>query len=132
LISGTSITRESTDFIPVEAKIRPLGDRIIIRPLDDNLSESIIAMRDGRPIRGKVLAVGPGAYRKRYKKSPCGKFTVVTHTSDFIPMTVKVGDVVQLGGLNVFDGKGYIFEELNWGLEKCLWISEKDVCGIEQ
>lgn len=132
MISGTSITRESKDFIPAEARLRPLGDRIIVKPLDDNLSESIVAIRYGRPLRGKALAVGPGAYRIRYKQSEDKRFKLRIETNDFIPTTVKVGDVVYFGGLNIFDGNSYIFEEITWGYDKCLVITERDVCFIEE
>lgn len=122
-----AIERTTTTFVAADEKIRPCGDRIIVKPLDDNLSESIIAIREGRPIRGKVLAAGAGAYRKRYNKDR----SRVYETNDYIPMSVKIGDVVSWGGLNIFDGQGYSFEEITWGSDKCLVITERDVCFVE-
>ena len=46
-------------------KIKPLGDRVIIQPLEEkNITESGIMIPDTakeNPQRGKVLAVGPGS-----------------------------------------------------------------------
>lgn len=126
--NGITIERETNCFVAADEKIRPLKDRIVVKPLDWNASKIVLAIREGRPIRGEVMAVGPGAYQKATNKEK----TKIWETDTFVPMTVKVGDIVQWGGLNIFDGKGYSFEELTWGNEKCLWITEKDVCGIEE
>ncbi len=41
-----------------------------------------------------------------------------------------MGDVVELGGLNIFDGKGYEFPPVMVGLESMLIATERDVVGV--
>lgn len=127
-MSGTSIERESSDYISKEWTIKPLKDRIFIRPLDWDASRIIVAIREGRPVRGEAIACGPGAYRTRRSEDK----TKLYQTDTFIPMSVKPGDIVELGGLNIFDGKGYSFDTINYGGEQLLVITEKDVCMIRE
>ena len=69
-----------------ELNLKPLADRVIIAPLEDNevTASGIILPETAKekPQKGTILAVGPGA------KDDAGKF---------IPMSVKVGDVVLYG-----------------------------------
>lgn len=125
---GETLERTANAFISSQEKLRPTGDKIIVKPLDWNPSAIVIAIREGRPVRGTVLAVGKGTYQKRYTKDR-SKFS---ETENFVPTTVKVGDIVEWGGLNIFDGKGYSFQEITWGNETCLILSEKDICFIRE
>lgn len=120
------IERTTSTLIPAEATIRPLKDRLFIKPLDIKFSEIIECIRFGRPVRGKVIAAGPGNYRRRYNRDRSKTWESKT----FIPMQVKVGDIVELGGLNIFDGQGYSFDEVLYGTERLLVITEKDVAGV--
>jgi hypothetical protein len=52
------------------------------------------------------------------------------YSKHFRPVDVKVGDIVELGGLNVFDGEGYQFPEVLVGTETMLVCSERDVAGV--
>lgn len=122
----------------VNGSLRMLGDRILLKPLDWN-GESvhgegsmIHVERRGRPVRGEVMAVGPGCYPNRYKSgTKDGKdFRKSYATKAFRPTEVKIGDIVELGGLNVFDGKGYIYQEVMIGTELHLICSEKDVACV--
>lgn len=126
MISGTEIERKSSTYIAPEEKIIPTKDRIILKPLKWEPSKIIEAIRFGRPVRGEILAIGPGAYRKRYNKDR----TKMWETDVFIPTQLKVGDIVDLGGLNIFDGKGYSFQDVIWGNEQCLIIQEADVAFV--
>ncbi len=126
--SGITLERTASTYIAATEKLRPTGDKIIVKPLDWNPSKIVIAIREGRPVRGEVLAVGKGAYEKRYSKDR----SKVTETENFVPTTVQVGDIVEWGGLNIFDGNGYSFQEIIWGNELCLVLSEKDVCFIRE
>lgn len=80
--------------------IRPLGDRIVIEPLEQETTTAggiiIPDTAKEKPKQGKVLAVGPGA------KDESGKR---------IPMDLEVGDIVlftQWAGSDVkVDGKEY-------------------------
>ncbi|MFO7696101.1 MAG: co-chaperone GroES [Anaerolineae bacterium] len=64
-------------------KLRPLGDRVVIEPLEeDQMTASGIVLPETakeKPQRGTVVAVGPGARDK---------------DGNLVPMDVKVGDIV--------------------------------------
>ena len=65
------------------AKIKPLGDRVLIEPLREEKRKGGIILPDTvekeRPEKGKIVAVGPGKVDDNGKK---------------IPMSVKKGDKV--------------------------------------
>lgn len=92
-------------------KLKPLHDRVMVqREDDDERSAGGIIIPDTakeKPMKGKVVAVGPGA------RSEDGKL---------IPMSVKKGDVVLIGkwsGTEVkMDGVEYVI------------VKESDVMGI--
>ena len=95
-------------------KLKPLGDRIIIEPTeeDDSKSSGGIIIPDTakeKPQEGEVVAVGPGT------KSDEGKIS---------PMDVKTGDIVLFGkwsGTEVkIDGKEYSI------------MKESDIMGISK
>ena len=76
-----------------EVKLRPLADRVIVEPMEEEeITAAGIVLPETakeKPQKGTVLAVGPG------KKDDQGKI---------IPMEVKVGDVVlyaKYGGTEV-------------------------------
>jgi len=79
-----------------EIKIRPLGDRVLIEPMEaESKTASGIIIPDTakeKPQKGKVLAVGPGSKDEK--------------------MEVKVGDMVLYGkyaGTEItIDGKDYL------------------------
>lgn len=107
-----------------------LGDRLLIKPLEWRPSAVIDVVTKRRPFSGLVVAVGPGKYPKRIANTHDPKRRVMTLKRRFQPTEVRVGDVVELGGLNVFDGQGYIFPEVIVNGERHLIVSEQDVCGI--
>lgn len=65
-------------------KLRPLADRLVVEPLEQEERTStglyIPETAKEKPQQGKVLAVGPGAFKEG--------------SSERIPMDVKVGDKV--------------------------------------
>lgn len=113
-------------------KLRMLHDRILLKPLEWDASKIVIAIRHGRPVRGVVVAAGPGAHPKKYKAGPKGPRSFMDYAKRFQPTEVKVGDIVELGGLNVFDGQGYAFPEVWVGNERHIVIQEGDVAGVVQ
>lgn len=125
---GKTITRENNAYISAGETLRPLGDKLFIRPLDFQPSAIIDCIREGRPVRGKVVFAGKGEYLKIKSKDRSKFFD----TETFIKNECKPGDIVEFGGLNIFDGRGYIFDEIVYGVEKLLIISEKDVCFINE
>ena len=109
-------------------QVRLLGDRILLEPMEWDASSIIIAIRHGRPVRGRVSAIGPGVYPKRYAKDR-SRYTL---RSRFRPTECQVGDVVELGGLNQFDGQGYQFTEVLVGTKIYVICQEADVCGVRE
>lgn len=110
-----------------------LRDRLLLRPLDWEPSTILTVVRSGRPLRGEVVSVGPGRLYRRYKPHPTdpGK-RVYVETGAFIPTQVKVGDIVELGGLNAYDGAGYNFPQITIGTETFLICQEQDVAFVQE
>lgn len=122
--------RQTPDLIGPTETLRPLRDGILLEPLDWNPSHVIDLVRFGRPLRGIVKAVGPGAYKKVYLKNSEGQRCGYKDTMIFMPTEVKVGDTVELGGLNIFDGEGYKFDDIMVDGKTHLLCREADVCGV--
>jgi co-chaperonin GroES (HSP10) len=123
----------STDILPGGTKLRMLRDRLLLRPLDWEPSTIITVIRSGRPLRGEVVAVGPGRLYRRYKPHPTdSRKRTYVESKTFIPTQVKVGDIVELGGLNAYDGAGYSFPQVTIGTETFVIVQEQDVCFIRE
>ena len=94
-----------------KSKIQPLGDRVLIEPLEaeDKTSGGIIIPDTAKEKqqRGKVIAVGKG------RVSEDGKLT---------PLEVKANDVVLFGR--------YAGSEVKIGAGDYLIIKEDDILGI--
>ena len=92
----------------VAAKLRPLGDRVVVRPSErEETTKSGIVIPDTakeKPQRGTVIAVGEG------RRDEDG---------DRIPMDVSVGDTVLFAK---YAGTEFKFED-----EEYLILSEKDI-----
>lgn len=112
------------------AQFRPLGDRILLRPLKWEPSRILEVVRYGRTLRGEVMAVGPGVNPIKYKPGANGPKSKMDYSRHFRPTEVKVGDVVELGGLNIYDGKGYQFTEVLIGAETFVICTERDVAMV--
>lgn len=119
--------------------LRMRGDRILLKPLDWNGAPvhgegtRIHVVRSGRPVRGMVVAVGPGIHpvSKRIKSAD-GKKQRIEFSKRFQPTEVRVGDVLELGGLNIFDGTGYQFPEVTVNGELHIIVTERDVAGVRE
>jgi hypothetical protein len=123
---GKRIGHETFDAIPESSRVRPLRDTVIIEPLEWRPSKIIDVAYSGKPLRGIVKAVGPGRYPIRYN-GPKGKRTKSWESKNFLPCTVQVGDLVELGGLEL---GGYLFETFRWGEKEHVIIREVDITGI--
>ena len=121
--SGVELTRKSLDIL--SGNIRPLGDRIVVRPLPLKLSETIHAHWMGKAIRGEVIAVGPGEFPNRYN----GDRSKVWKSKAFRKTEVKVGDIVELGGMEL---GGYQFPRYLLNGEEVIIASEKDVAVLRE
>lgn len=100
----------------VESPIRPLGDRVVVRPLTDEemgtTSPSGIIIPDTvnkeKPEQGVVLAVGPGKWDEEGEKR--------------LPLEVKVGDRV------MFSKYGY--DEIKFGGKDYYVVAEGSILGV--
>jgi co-chaperonin GroES (HSP10) len=125
--SGTRLEAK-TQYLPAGTKLRPLRDRMVVRPLSWQPSAIIEIAGDARkPLRGEVVAIGPGQRQKRYYRNANGEVHKMGETGRVIPTEVKVGDVVELGGLEI---DGYGFPEIVIGTERFILCQEQDVAGV--
>lgn len=94
------------------------------------LSQTILASFSGEAVRGEVVAAGPGRYpniHRRGKKD--GKeWRTVSPSKHFRPTEVKIGDIVQLGGMEL---GGYLFPHIQINGIDHILCSEQDVAAIE-
>jgi len=92
-------------------KIRPLQDRVVIKRMEEErTSAGGIVIPDTaaeKPIRGKVIAVGPGKVLDNGQKRP---------------IDVKTGDIVLFGK--------YSGTEVKINNEEYLVIREDDIMGV--
>ena len=92
-------------------KIRPLQDRVIIKRMEEErTSAGGIVIPDSaaeKPVRGKVIAVGPGKILDNGEKRP---------------VDLKVGDIVLFGK--------YSGTEVKINDEELLVMREDDIVGV--
>jgi chaperonin GroES len=95
----------------VQTKLRPLGDRVVVRPMEqEEVTASGLVLPDTakeKPQRGEVIAVGPGR---------------LNDDGDRLPMDVSTGDEVLFAK--------YAGTEVKVGEDEYLIISEKDVLAV--
>jgi hypothetical protein len=126
VVAGTRIGNESSEVIPESSSLRPILNQIIIEPLEWRPSDIISVVYRGRTLRGKVKAVGPGKYGWKYDGRK-GKRTKRWLSKHFVPTQVKVGDIVELGGLEL---EGYLHKTFIWGTKEHVVCTEDDVAAI--
>ncbi|MBR2865155.1 MAG: co-chaperone GroES [Elusimicrobiaceae bacterium] len=93
-----------------EVKIKPLGDRLIVKPIERETMKGGIIIPDTakeKPMEGEVLAAGPGKLDKNGNRTP---------------MDVKVGDKVLYGK--------YSGTEIKLDDETYLIIHQDEILGI--
>jgi hypothetical protein len=103
-----------------------LGTRILLEPLGWNPSRRLAVVYRGKALRGVVKAVGSGRYPKIYNGRK-GQRTEYRYSKHFLPTTVRVGDVVELGGLEI---RGYLFPTLHVGGVEHVICDEQDVAAV--
>ena len=95
----------------MSTKIKPLGDRVIISPIEPKevvKGWMIIPERaEEKPMQGKVVAAGPGALNKEGAR---------------LPMDVKAGDTVLYGK--------YSGTEIKLDDEKYIIMHQEEILGI--
>ncbi len=93
-----------------DVKIKPLGDRLIVKPIERETMKGGIIIPDTakeKPMEGEVLAAGPGKLAENGTRSP---------------MDVKVGD-------KLLNGK-YSGTEIKLDNETYLIIHQDEILGI--
>lgn len=101
--------------------IRPLRDRILVRPLEcEGLLQVIDSSRQN--MRAEVVAVGPGAYRKKYWLNAQGERCKVGELPGRMPTELKPGQTVELGPIRPL--------EITIDGVKHFMCSEGDVLGV--
>jgi co-chaperonin GroES (HSP10) len=122
---GVRIGQEMLTFVGKKERIRPLRDVIVVEPLP---AHETLIIDTWKPIRGKVLAVGPGTFPKRYN-GPKGKRTKSWDSKAFRPCDVKIGDEVELGGREL---GGYLHQTVRWGSKEVVVCREEDVALVRE
>jgi chaperonin GroES len=92
--------------------LRPLRDRIVVRPIERVKSDIIEVIMDELPNIGEVLAVGPGEIDKKGR---------------LIPNPIEIGQRIRFGGME--DYLSYPRCEVDG--EELIVMSWKDVCFVE-
>lgn len=126
---GTRVDHDSNAFVPADHDIKPLRDHILIEPLPWEPSKTIAVVATSlKPVRGRVLKVGPGRYPIKYD-GPKGNRKKSWESKVFVKTEIKPGDIVELGGLEI---GGYLFASFTWGNRKVVMCREADVTMVVQ
>lgn len=127
---GGELSASSLTYIAPDEQIKPLHDHIVVEPLGIEHSRILTVIENIKPVRGIVKAVGPGHFPLRYDNEK-GRRTKMWRSSTFQPTQVRVGDIVELGCVNI-DGRiaGYSFQTFMWGSKTHLICREADVSGV--
>lgn len=106
--------KKSAKKAATKGKILPLGDRVLVRPIDENDGEKTAsgiyipesAKKEGKFKKGEVMAIGDGWYQD----------------GDLIPLRVQVGDVVFY--------PTYVGEEFEMDEKEYVLIKEDNILAI--
>lgn len=140
-MGGVRMGNETNTFVPAQSRVRPIRDQIVVEPLQWKPSKIIAVEWHGKPLRGIVRAAGPGRYLIQYASGPPhalewhpvhhpppkGKRTASRESKIFRPCDVKVGDIVEFGGLEI---RGYLWTTFVWGAVECVLCREEDVAIV--
>ena len=128
-MDGVRLADRAVNFVSPGRTLRPLRDQLIIRPLPLSLGDRIEAAWGGEPVRGEVIAAGPGCYPNIHRRGmKDGKpYRTVRESRVFRATEVKVGDVVELGGMEI---GGYLWPKVWCGGDWCVICREQDVAVL--
>jgi len=124
---SANLSHDSATIVEAHEQIRCRRDYIIVEPMVADLSRVLTVIERTKPVRGIVKAVGPGHYPKRYDHPDKHVRTKTWDAKSFQPTECKVGDIVELGGIEF---GGYSFQTFLWGDKVHLVCREADVSGI--
>ena len=125
--SGVTLDRKRLEYIDPTATIKPLGDRIFVKPLPPLTSKVLSVVHESRALRGVVTHVGPGYREKKRYKNSRGEVRAVGETGRVTPTELRPGDVVELGGLEI---SGYRFPKVMIGNVEHIICQERDVAIV--
>jgi len=125
---SASLSYAGSTYVAPHETIRCLRDQMIVEPLDVEHSQILIVKEDKGVLRGVVKAIGPGTYPNRYDHQDKHKRTKMWKSKHFLPTSVKVGDIVELG---MADGRGYSWQSFMWGSKIHIICRELDIAGVE-
>ena len=125
------LSHASSTYVRSDEKIRCLRDQIVVEPLPVEHSKLLAVVEHTKPLRGIVKAVGPGHYPMCYDHPDKHRRTKMWRSTTFQPTQVKVGDIVELGGIRE-NGRimGYAFPQILWGDKVHVIAREADVSAI--
>src|SRR5215470_18543437 len=95
---------------------------MVVEPLERNFSAILEVITETKPVKGIVLAVGPGCYVKRYDHPDKHKRSRMWDSKALRPCDAKIGDIVG------FEPRA--FQTVHWGEKLCLLMREEDLTGI--
>jgi co-chaperonin GroES (HSP10) len=127
--SGRSaeLSQDSRAYIAANEQIRMRLDYMLVEPLERDLSKTLTVVENTKPVRGRVIAIGPGTHPKVYDHPDKHKRKSFEYSSRFLETQVKPGDLVELGGIDI---GGYSFPQIMYGNKKYLICRELDVSGV--
>ena len=127
--SGRSaeLSQDSRAYIAANEQIRMRLDYMLVEPLERDLSKTLAVVENTKPVRGRVIAIGPGTHPKVYDHPDKHKRKSFEYSSRFLETQVKPGDLVELGGIDI---GGYSFPQIMYGDKKYLICRELDVSGV--
>lgn len=96
-----------------EMNLRPLRDRIVVRPIERVKSDVVHVIMDELPNTGEVLAVGPGEIDKKGR---------------LIPNPIEIGQRIRFGTAEEY----LAYPRVEYEGEELIVMSWKDVCFIEE
>lgn len=122
--TGVRLESQRYEVIAATESVRPLRDYLLLEPLPWKPSRTIqIAGDTRRTLTAKVIAAGPGCHPKRYSRDRSRMW----ESPAFRPTHAKVGDIVELGGLQF---NGYSFFRIMIGTKPFLLARDEDICAI--
>ena len=127
--SGVRLGDTTPTFLAKGETLRPLRDQIVVRPLKPRWSTIIDTSWHGETLRGTVVAVGPGCWPNRHSrtKKDGKEVRTVRKSAVFRPTEVKVGDTVELGGMEI---GGYLWQSVLIDGVKHVICREQDVAAV--
>ena len=131
LKSGVRLADKALNFVAPTCRLRPLRDQIIVYPVSLWLSDTLCADWTGEVIRGRVIAAGPGCYPNIHSRGfKDGKpYHTIRQSRVFRPTEVKVGDLVELGGMEI---GGYLWPKVWVEGAWCVICQEQDVAVLHE